>query len=182
MRAWWVVLATAAALACSSGTEPRVTAGNPLADSADQVMFGVSTVITNRGVLRAQLAADTGYFFDGNSRIEVRHEKTIFYTSTGQPNATLTSVEGTYNMRRGQMEARRNVVVITTDGKRLETEQLRYDQATDQISSDSAFVLTEPARTLRGIGFTSDPDLTNLRVKRVLTGSGAFTLPGTEQP
>lgn len=181
MRAWWVVLVAAAAMACSSGTEPRVTAANPLADSADQVMFGVSTVITNRGVLRAQLSADTGYFFDGNSRIEVRHEKTIFYTSTGQPNATLTSVEGTYNMRRGQMEARRNVVVITTDGKRLETEQLRYDQATDQISSDSAFVLTEPTRTLRGIGFTSDPDLTNLHVKKVLTGSGAFTLPGTEQ-
>lgn len=181
MRAWWLVLVTAAATACSSGTEPRVTAANPLADSADQVMFGVSTVITNRGVLRAQLSADTGYFFDGNSRIEVRHQKTIFYTSTGQQNATLTSVEGTYNMRRSQMEARKNVVVITTDGKRLETEQLRYDQATDQISSDSAFVLTEPTRTLRGIGFTSDPDLTNLHVKKVLTGSGAFTLPGTEQ-
>ncbi len=181
MRAWWVVLAAAAAMACNSGTEPRVTAANPLADSADQVMFGVSTVITDRGVLRAQLAADTGYFFDGNSRIEVRHEKTVFYTSTGQPNATLTSVEGTYNMRRGQMEARRNVVVVTTDGKRLETEQLRYDQATDQISSDSAFVLTQPTRTLRGIGFTSDPDLTNIHVKKVLTGSGAFTLPGTEQ-
>lgn len=179
MKAWWIVFVAVAALACNSGTEPRVTSANPLADSADQVMFGVTTMITNRGVLRAQLAADTGYFFDGNSRIEVRHEKTIFYTNTGLQNATLTSVEGTYNMRRGQMEARKNVVVITTDGKRLETEQLRYDQATNQISSDSAFVLTEPTRTLRGIGFTSDPDLTNLHVKKVLTGSGSFTLPGT---
>ena len=182
MKPWWIVFAAAAALACNSGTEPRVTAANPLADSADQVMFGVSTMITDRGVLRAQLSADTGYFFDGNSRVEVRHEKTLFYTSTGLRNATLTSVEGTYNMRRGQMEARKDVVVVTTDGKRLETEQLRYDQATDQISSDSAFVLTEPTRTLRGIGFTSDPDLTNLHVKKVLTGSGTFTLPGSEQP
>ncbi len=181
MRALWVVLAAAGAMACSSGTEPRVTVANPLADSADQVMFGVSTMITNRGVLRAQLAADTGYFFDGNSRIEVRHEKTNFYTSTGQPNATLTSVEGTYDMRRGQMEARKNVVVVTIDGKRLETEQLRYDQSTDQITGDSAFVLTEPTRTLRGIGFTSDPDLTNLHVRKVLRGSGSFTLPGPGQ-
>ena len=180
MKAWWIVFAAVAVLACNSGTEPRITAANTLADSADQVMFGVSTMITDRGVLRAQLSADTGYFFDGNSRIEVRHEKTIFYTNTGLQNATLTSVEGTYNMRRGQMEARKNVVVVTTDGKRLETEQLRYEQATDQISSDSAFVLTEPTRTLRGIGFTSDPDLTNLHVKKVLTGSGSFTLPGTE--
>jgi LPS export ABC transporter protein LptC len=179
MKAWWVVFVAVAALACNSGTEPRVTAANPLADSADQVMFGVSTMITNRGVLRAQLGADTGYFFDGNTRIEVRHERTVFYTSTGVQNAILTSLEGTYNMRRGQMEARKDVVVVTTDGKRLETEQLIYDQATDQISSDSAFVLTEPTRTLRGIGFTSDPNLTNLHVKKVLTGSGTFTLPGT---
>lgn len=181
MKAWWIVLAAAAVMACNSGTEPRVTAANTLSDSADQVMFGVSTMITDQGVLRAQLSADTGYFFDGNSRIEVRHEKTLFYTATGQRNATLTSVEGTYNMRRGQMEARKSVVVVTTDGKRLETEQLRYDQATNRISSDSAFVLTQPDRTLRGIGFTSDPDLTNLHVKKVLTGSGTFTLPGPEQ-
>lgn len=178
-RGGWWFLFVAVALACNSGTEPRITAANPLADSADQVMFGVSTMITNRGVLRAQLGADTGYFFDGNTRIEVRHERTVFYTTTGQQNAVLTSVQGTYNMRRGQMEARQDVVVVTNDGKRLETEQLKYDQATDQISSDSAFVLTQPNRTLRGIGFTSDPDLTNLHVKKVITGSGTFTLPGT---
>ena len=136
MRAWWVVLATVAALACNSGTEPRVTAANPLADSADQVMFGVSTVITNRGVLRAQLAADTGYFFDGNSRIEVRREKTTFYTNTGQPNATLTSVEGTYNMRRGQMEARKNVVVVTTDA----TTQLKRLMDRDGCTEEAARV------------------------------------------
>lgn len=174
-----LALAATLALACNSGTEPRITAANPLADSADQVMFGVSTMITNRGVLRAQLGADTGYFFDGNTRVEVRHERTVFYTATGQQNAILTSVEGTYNIRRGQMEARQSVVVVTTDGKRLETEQLRYDQSTNQISSDSSFVLTEPTRTLRGVGFTSDPDLTNLHVNKVTTGSGSFTLPGT---
>jgi LPS export ABC transporter protein LptC len=172
-------LVVAGALGCDSGTAPRVTAANPLADSADQVMFGISTMITNQGVLRAQLQGDTAYFFDGSTRVEVRNEKTTFYTNTGQQSAVLTSREGTYNMARGQMEARRNVVVVTTDGKRLETSQLRYNQATNQISSDSAFVLTEPTRQLRGIGFTSDPDLTNLHVKKVLTGSGTFTLPGT---
>lgn len=164
---------------CQSGTEPRVTATNPLADSADQVMFGISTLVTNQGVLRARLEADTGYFFDGSTRIEVRNEKTTFYTATGQQNAVLTSVEGSYDMRRGQMEARKNVVVVTTDGRRLVTEQLRYEEQTNQISSDSAFVLTEPTRELRGIGFVSDPDLTNVHVKKVLTGGGPITLPET---
>lgn len=177
------ITAAAALLgACGSGTEPKPAPANPLADSADQVMFGISTLITNQGVLRARLHADTAYFFDGSTRIEVRDERTTFYTSTGQENAVLTSTEGTYAVQRGQMEARRNVRVVTTDGKRLETEQLRYAQAANQISSDSAFVLTQPTGVLRGIGFTSDPDLNNLHVKQVITGGGTFTLPGSEPP
>jgi hypothetical protein len=70
------------------------------------------------------------------------------------------------------------VVVVTVDGRRLETSQLNYNQATNQISSDSAFVLNEPARRLAGIGFESDPDLKNLHVRKVKTGTGTFILPG----
>ena len=167
------------AAACHSGTEPRVTAANPLADSADQVMFGISTMITNQGVLRAQLKADTAYFFDGNSRIEVRNERTLFYTNTGQQSAVLTSREGTYRVQIGQMVARHDVLVTTTDGKRLTTQELNSNEQTNQVSSDSAFVLTEPDRQVRGVGFVSDPELTNFTVKRVMTGSGTFTLPGS---
>jgi LPS export ABC transporter protein LptC len=180
MRRGVLALAAAATLgvaAGSEGTEPKVTAANPLADSADQVMFGISTIISNNGVLRAQLVADTGYFFDGNTRIVVRNEKTTFYDATGKEDAVLTSREGMYVVPRGQMEARRNVVVVTTDGKRLETEELKYDQGSNKVTGDSAFVLTEPGRVLRGIGFVSDPNLANLQVKQVLTGGGPITLP-----
>jgi LPS export ABC transporter protein LptC len=168
----------ALAAACGNGTEPRITAANPLADSADQVMFGVSTMITNQGVMRAQLRADTAYFFDGSTRVVVRHERTTFFTNAGEQNAVLTSEDGMYNMSTGLMEATKNVVVVTTDGKRLETSQLQYDQRTNLVTGDSAFVLTQPSGRLQGIGFISDPNLTNLRVKQVKTGGGTFTLPG----
>lgn len=169
-------------IACQEGTKPPIAARNSLADSADQVMFGITTFITNQGLLRAQLQADTGYFFDGNSRIEVRKEKTTFYNNTGQQTAVLTSKEGTYITARSTMDARKNVVVITTDGKRLTTEQLHYNQATNEISSDSAFVMTEPTRELRGVGFVSDPNLINIQVKRVLSGQGPLPLPGQQHP
>ena len=179
MRRGWIVALgmVAVAAACSNGTEPKVTSANPLADSADQVMFGVSTMITDQGLLRAKLQADTAYFFDGSTRIEARNEKTTFYTTTGVQNAVLTSQEGTYNSARGTMQARKNVLVVSTDNKRLETSQLDYNQQTNLISSDSAFVLTQPSGVMRGIGFTSDPNMTNLHVKRVITGGGTFTLP-----
>jgi LPS export ABC transporter protein LptC len=172
------VLAVAALAACQEGTKPPISARNPLADSADQIMFGISTFITDKGLLKAQLQADTGYFFDGNSRIEMRKEKTIFFTNTGAQSAVLTSKEGTYITARSTMEARKNVLVVTTDGRRLTTEQLHYNQGTNEISSDSAFVMTEPTRQVRGIGFVSDPNLINIRVKRVLSGQGPLELPG----
>jgi LPS export ABC transporter protein LptC len=172
------VVAVAGLGACQEGTKPPISARNPLADSADQIMFGISTFITDKGLLKAQLQADTGYFFDGNSRIEMRNEKTIFFTTTGAQSAVLTSKEGTYITARSTMEARKNVLVVTTDGKRLTTEQLHYNQGTNEISSDSAFVMTEPTRELHGIGFVSDPNLINIRVKRVLSGQGPLDLPG----
>ena len=171
-------IGVAALGACQEGTKPPISARNPLADSADQVMFGISTFITDKGLLKAQLQADTGYFFDGNSRIEMRNEKTTFFNTTGAQTAILTSKEGTYVTARSTMEARKNVLVVTTDGKRLTTEQLHYNQGTNEISSDSSFVLTEPTRELRGIGFVSDPNLINIQVKRVLSGQGPLSLPG----
>jgi hypothetical protein len=73
------------------------------------------------------------------------------------------------------MEARGNVIVVSEDGRRLTTEQMRYDQARNEISSDSAFILTEPGRRLEGVGFVSDPQMNNVRVQRLTEGQGAVT-------
>ena len=61
------------------------------------------------------------------------------------------------------MIARDSVVVVTEEGRRLVSPELKYDQAANQISSDSAFVLTEPDRASTGIGFSSDPNMQNVR-------------------
>jgi LPS export ABC transporter protein LptC len=177
------LLVLAVLAACGGeGTAPPRTSGSPMADSADQMMFGVSTLLTDRGVLNAELEADTAFFFDENTRIELRVIKLTFYTRTGERNSVLTGREGTYNTRQSQMEARGNVVVVSEDGRRLTTEQLRYDQVKNEISSDSAFVLTEPGRRLEGIGFTSDPNMNNVRVNRLIEGQGAVSTGDLGRP
>jgi len=69
-------------------------------------------------------------------------------------------------------------VISERQRRRLTTEQLAYDQNANVISSDSAFVLTEPARRVAGVGFTSDPEMRNVKIKRVTQGSGEIVLPG----
>ena len=171
--------ATLSPLACGKTKEAVVQPTNAYADSSDQVMYGARSLLTDQGLLRAELHADTAYFFDENSRIEMRTVRTTFYTQTGAKNAVLTSRAGTYDQRRQQMTARGDVVVVGEDGRRLESQQLKYDQRMNQISSDSAFTVTEPGgRRLSGIGFISDPQMNNMRCLRACGGAaGQVILP-----
>ena len=165
--------------ACDDRTAPPVVSRSALADSADQVMFGARFNLTDKGLSRAELLSDTAYFFEDNTRIELRKVEVTFYTLTGARDAYLTSRRGTYNSRFGSMLATGNVVVITEEGRRLATPLLKYDQQQNEISSDSAFVLTEPGRRLEGVGFRSDPNMQNVQILKTKSGStGAVTLPG----
>jgi LPS export ABC transporter protein LptC len=163
------------------GATPTVGQGPRLPPDSDQVMFGIKTILTNAGVRMAELKADTAYFFDDNSRIELRTVHLTFYTESGVRSSVLTSREGTYNMRSSLMEARRDVLVVSDDGRRLATPQLRYDEARNEISSDSAFVLTEPGRRIEGVGFVSDPNMRNIR-GTITGGEGPIDLSNPTRP
>jgi LPS export ABC transporter protein LptC len=163
-------LGVVAAVACSQKKQPPVATHSPLADSADQVMYGARFNLTDKGLQRAQLESDTAYFFEDNTRIELEKVHTTFFTATGAKNAVLTSERGRFNSRTNNMVARKNVVVVSEDGRRLTTPELTYNQQTNQISSDSAFVMTEPNRRLEGVGFRSDPDMKNIQILKGASG------------
>lgn len=179
--ALWAIIAIAVAgsAACRSGKKtPPVSGRSALADSADQVMFGARFNLTDHGVLRAELSADTAFFFDDNTRVELSPVSTTFFTNMGTKSAVLTSRRGTYHTQGGLMVARGDAVVNSEDGRRLRSEELKYDQNRNEISSDSAFVLTEPDRRLEGIGFRSDPNLQHVRVLNAQSGTtGSVTIP-----
>jgi len=171
-------------IACSQKKQPPVAAHSPLADSADQVMYGARFNLTDKGLQRANLVADTAYFFEDNTRIELEKVHTTFFTATGAKNAVLTSERGRYNNRTNNMVARKNVVVVSEDGRRLTTPELTYNQQTNQISSDSSFVMTEPNRRLEGVGFRSDPDMKNIQILKGASGmaKGVSTQPTPPAP
>ena len=184
------VLAASVALACSNKKQPPVEAHDPLADSADQVMYPARFNLTDQGLQRAHVEADTAYFFDDNNRMELQGVHATFYTVTGAKDAVLTSRHGTTNTRTNNMIARKDVVVVSEDGRRLTTPELIYNQQKNEISSDSAFVMTEPNRRLEGVGFRSDPNMKNIQIlsgakgvaKGVSTGPATAAPPATASP
>lgn len=162
--------------ACSRGGQPPVSA-DAAADSADQIMFDVSTNMTDAGVLRGIMYADTTYIFDQNSRFEFRGVRAEFMKASGEQDGTLTARRGRYDLRNSVLEGYGNVKIVTKDGRQLTSEHLRYDQGRNLVSSDSAFVLVQGDRRQTGIGFEADPQLTRFQCKGNCGGSAPVSIP-----
>jgi LPS export ABC transporter protein LptC len=171
---------TVALAACTrQGSTPPVQSHASLADSAEQVMLNVSTILTDRGVQRGELFADSVYIFDDNTRFEMRKVRTIFNTTLGVKDGDMRADRGRYNLRQQVLEGFGNVVITTNDGKRLTSPHVRYTQSLNEVSSDSNFTMVDAGRTISGLGFRSDPQLNHVIVLKGAHGEGNFTLPGT---
>jgi LPS export ABC transporter protein LptC len=177
-----LALAPAAGSACADVESPaaRSVTANAILDSADQVAFGFRTTITDRGVLRAEVYADTALFLDQNTRASLRVVNADFYGATGSKEATMVARIANFNTRTQQLDAWGDVVITSVDGRVLKSEMVRYVQSLNQVSSDSAFVLTEPGRKeVQGIGFRADPNLTFVDVLRLQRArGGTVDVPG----
>ena len=168
-------VAAVAAAGCNRTAEPPLTHVPSLVDSAEQVLFNVSTILTNKGVERGTMTADTAFVFHDQTQFDFRNVHVDFRTGTGEPNGTMKADSGRYDMRTEILEGWGHVVITSTDGKRLETPQLKYNQATNVITSDTSFVLTQGDKVQRGIGLVTDPDLNTIRILRGAGGAGTIT-------
>jgi LPS export ABC transporter protein LptC len=165
-------------LSCEdTGVRPTTTV--QAADSADQVLEGFSHYVTNDGVRRSRVEADTAFYYEPTQITELHNVKVVFFDIKGVEGSTLTADRGTYRWQDGSMEATGNVRVISPDGRRLTTESLRYDNATNQIMTDKQFSFDKGEEHLEGNSFRSDPDFKNVVTDRPRGVSGeGLLLPG----
>ncbi len=178
MRHFLTVMIVASAAACTQkGSAPPVAAKATLADSAEQVLFNVHTLLTVHGVQRGELFADTAYVFDENSRFELRKVRATFNKSTGEKDGVMSADRGRYNLHQQVLEGFGNVVIVTNDGRRLTSPQLKYMQGLNEVSSDTTFNLIRPGQTLSGVGFRSDPQLNHYTILKAGSSRGSLLLP-----
>jgi LPS export ABC transporter protein LptC len=168
-----MVLATG--WSCSDGVKPTATI--TAADTADQVLFNMTTYLTTEGVRRAKVLADTAYSYSNTQMVELKNVHVTFYDLDGRETSTLTSRAGTMHGA-GDMEGRGNVVVVrASDDGTLRTEKIEFSQRSNLVSSDQPFTFDTPQQHLKGVGFTSDPDFKDLKAQHVTGTGGKFVLP-----
>lgn len=186
MRGGVVAAAVLALAACRETTKPPVVGDAALADSADQIAFDVRMNMTHSGVKRGELFADTMYVFNNQTRFLLRPARANFHTDQGLPNGNLRGDRGTYDMQTKILEGFGNVVVVSTKGERLTSPHLRYVEATNQVSSDSAYRLLRKGpngdEIQTGVGFTSDPNLVRFKCKSACGGSAPDMIKQLPRP
>jgi len=164
--------------ACSKAGPDRIQQVAQAADSADQLMIHMSTNLTNEGVRTGYLEADSAFVYENAGHTDLKKIRVTFYTPSGVATSVLTADGGWYRMRTGEMEARGNVVLVRTDGARLTTSVLKYDQSKNQVTTDQPYVADQGDRHFTGTGFVSDPTFSNVVSQGVKGTGGHFTLPG----
>src|SRR5215213_5377679 len=173
------ILAAAALAAC--GRAPMNPGTGAIDAEASQVTYGMNMKVTENGVMKADLFADTAITPVGETRTQLKRVKLTFF-NPGEPPGKLTSKTGEYDQTSGAMIARGDVVLIVPGEKGMRTirsEELHWDQKGDRVWSTVTTSITEQGQTLVTQGFTSNAKFTNVqgnnaRVTGVKVGEGGI--------
>jgi LPS export ABC transporter protein LptC len=163
--------------ACSNEAALSVPQHQGAADSAEQVIAPMQTNLVDGGIRRAFVRADSTYVFDRAQRLHLFGVNADFFNENGVKQGTLTAQRAVYNRMTELMEAFGDVQLVGVDGRRLNTQQLRYNKAMNEVSGDSAFVAVRSDGTLRGVGFKTDPSMTTIRDVRDARMTGKANIP-----
>jgi LPS export ABC transporter protein LptC len=81
--------------------------------------------------------------------------------------STLIANWGVYRRRTNQFTVRDSVVWESVDQQRLQTEELNWDEKTEEIFTNKFVILEQPGYLITGYGLKANQDFSNARVLQV---------------
>lgn len=142
---------------------------------ASEVILPVSTTrnvemtYSDSARLKAKIKADLRETYVGeDAKVEFNEGIYIeFFDAFGDLESKVVAKQATSYTKEDRLEARNNVVVENTEGEKLETEHLIWDQKADRIYSEVFTKITSPDRVIFGDGFESNQDFSRYRILKV---------------
>jgi LPS export ABC transporter protein LptC len=165
-RRWAVVLALAGALAgvgCGSGHRPAIIGTG--AELPDQEVTDFVLTETDQGRPQWTLYARYAATYQSKNLVVSRDIRVDFFDDKGARSSELTANEGEIQQQTRDMTARGHVVLQTTEGTRMATEELHFHNTLQQITSDRLVRVERQGDVLEGTGFASDPELHHFEFK-----------------
>jgi len=104
------------------------------------------------------------------------HLEVYFYNDSSQLKSTLIADYASIDEEKKIMLAQNNVILISIDGKKLETDELVWDENNDKIYTDKKVKITTGKEVVYGEGFTSTPDFKQYSITKI-NGTFDFATP-----
>ena len=138
---------------------PRALPTEPAASNADYRLKQVHLQEQGRDGSRWQLDAEYSETFEEQNKTTMKKVTVkVDQPSKGDQGSrswTVTGDEGDLNQETKNVELRGNVVLISSDGLRLETDRLRWDAEGQRAWTEDPVVIYRAGAVVRGTGFES---------------------------
>jgi LPS export ABC transporter protein LptC len=167
---WCFLLCTV--IIISTGCEEKIRPSiNSTVDSRtlpQQESWNSTITVSDSGRITAIIFAGYISVFESDQKTYLSQGVRVrFFNIKGIQTSILTSDEGTVDEMTNNLEARKNVVVVSSDSSRMKTEQLFWDNKRQLIYTPAYVQITTEKDRLQGHGFESDQGLKNYRIFRV---------------
>jgi LPS export ABC transporter protein LptC len=161
--AWGLVLCALLAAGCSTGKRTKVIGTG--AELPDQEVTDFVLTETDQGKIQWTLYARYAATYQAKNLVVSRDIRVDFFDDKGARSSELTANEGEIQQQTRDMTARGKVVLQTTEGTRMTTDELHFSNTLQQITSDKLVRIDRGGDVLEGVGFASDPDLHHFEFK-----------------
>jgi LPS export ABC transporter protein LptC len=136
----------------------------------DSELEEATIIFTIQGVRRMLLKADYIARYEKEDSTTARVVHADFYDQEGEHSSVLTSNFGVIKENSKELWVSGEVVVISDEGVKLETETLRWEPNIDRIITDDFVKVTREKDILTGYGLEADQELKNIKIKREVKG------------
>jgi LPS export ABC transporter protein LptC len=165
----WIFCAVALLfIGCEEKILPSVISTVDSQTLPQQESWNSTIVVSDSGRISAIIAAGYIRVSDLSRQTQMSQGvKVRFFNREGKQTSILTSDEGSVDETNNNLEARKNVVVVSSDSSRMKTEQLFWDNQRQLIYTPAYVQIKTLKERMQGHGFESDQSLKNYRVFRV---------------
>ncbi len=153
---------------CGEKIKPSVLNVGMSAESPSQESWNTSVTFSDSGRVKAILHA--GYIAQYRTRQVTEMSggvKVDFFDPQERHTSVLTSDSAVVNDQTHDLEALRNVTVVSDSGTTLRTEELIWTNATRKIHTPKFVHITSASEDLQGTGLESDQSLKNYSIFKV---------------
>jgi LPS export ABC transporter protein LptC len=95
------------------------------------------------------------------------HLEVYFYNDSSQLQSTLMADYASIDEGKKIMLVQNNVILISSDDKKLETDELIWDENKNKIYTDKKVKITTGKEVIYGEGFTSTPDFKKYSITKI---------------